>query len=252
MQLNLSQTIVNKLNYFLYRFKSKEWSGPAWYAVSKQDKHGFPEVLELVDFHPLDLGGSASTEWDAGDLASILKAKYKANEKLKLCYMGLVHSHHDMGAYFSGTDESTLVEMAPEESGFYPSLVVSHKAGKEYAFAVSYHDQYKKSSIVEGKVTLPKTKITKDWIDIGNEIEENAKAITTVIPNNYGYGSYQGTMWENHVDDFDEETLSKGRDVWSKYRNPQNTMTHGEMTAEMKKLKITNPHAVFGGTGWNY
>ena len=69
------------MNYFLSKFPKREWSGPAWYLAKESDKTGFPEVFEIIDFHPLDLGDTSSTEWDAEDFAKILKLKYKENSK---------------------------------------------------------------------------------------------------------------------------------------------------------------------------
>ena len=254
MQLNISQVILNKLNYFLRRFSSKEWSGPAWYALNKKGEHGFPKVFELVDFHPLDLGSSASTEWDADALAKIVKKKYEKNEKYKSCFIGLVHSHHSMDAYFSGTDEDTLEEMAPN-TGFYPSLVVSTKAGKEYAFAISYLDQYQKETIVHGEIALPKPKEAKQWVEIADKIEKEAKT-TLYVPKGgytgYNYAGYQSSMWDEAGEKYDEDVLREGRDIWSKFKNPQNEMDYYTMMEEMKKLKIQAPYKVFGGMGWRY
>ena len=244
------------MNYFLRTFPAKEWSGPAWYLTSKSSKEGFPEDFQLMDFHPLDLGDTSSTEWDSDDFAKILKTKYKMNKALKKCYIGLLHSHHNMGAFFSGTDSDTLEEMAPKE-GFYPSLVVSTKADKEFAFAFSYLDQYGKTTICKDDVKLDVPKASDEWKAIAKKIKDDSKStvMTTYKPRNgyqgsfgWGYGGYDV---ENDLV-LDEDTLQKGKDIWSKYRNPQNTMTHAEMTDGMKKLGIDNPYPLFSGTGYRY
>jgi len=236
------------VNYFLRAFPTKEWSGPAWYLTLESDKDGFPIEFQLIDFHPLDLGDTASTEWDSDDFAKILKKKYKENTKLKKCYIGLLHSHHDMGAFFSGTDTGTLNDMAPEK-GFYPSLVVSTKADKQFAFAFSYLDQYKNHQIFEGEVEIDGPEAPKEWIAIAEEIKEQVKT-TTYIPEQigYGYGGQQATF------DFtyDDDIFRQGKDLWSKYKNPQNTMNYTEMTAEMEKIGIKNPYSVFNSTGYRY
>ena len=263
MKLYISRKILNKANYFLNQFPSKEWSGPAWYSC-KTDKDNFPEQFTLEDFHPLDLGSSAATEWEAGDLAKILKSKYEEKKKLKKCFLGLIHSHHDMGAFFSGTDEETIREMA-HETGFYPSLIVSTKADKKYAFGFSYLDQYNKSTVFEiekKNIVTDSVKPDKEWEAIKKTIEKKAKPKTKVQTyspayNGWGYGGYQGAFF-NEEDSFigdgglDEEKIQKGRDIWSKYRNAQNTMNHQEMLDEMKKIGIDNPYKVFSGTGYHY
>lgn len=216
----LSEEITNKIRYFLRRFPSKEWSGPAWYSL-KTNKTGYPVSFKLEEFHPLDLGGHSSTEWDAKDLAVILKDKLK-NKALKKCLMGLLHSHHTMGAFFSGTDSDTILDMAPMQ-GFYPSLVVASGGKAEYAFGFSYQDQYGSAHWVEfdddDKVKGPKIKARKDWVKIASHIEEENKAttaVTTYYPKTgYGYNGYTGYtgygMNHNQVDVFREKkTASKG------------------------------------------
>lgn len=271
MNLLISRKTLNKVNYFLNAFPKREWSGPAWYLANASDEHGFPEEIEILDFHPLDLGDTSSTEWDAEDLAKILKAKYKENSKLKKCYTGLIHSHHTMGSFFSGTDNDTIKEMAPEK-GFYGSLIVSTKVGQEYSFAISYKDQYKRITKVEGDVEIEgiKAEENKEWKAIAKTIEDKAKT-TTYAPVNrtywtnkkyddyghYGYGNYGMNQLAlagvaDEEDTIDEEVLQDAKDIWSKFKNPQNTMDYAEMLSQMTKLGIDNPYRIFGGTGWTY
>ena len=257
MKLTFSETIKNKLDYFLHRFDNTEWSAPAWYLAEEVDENKFPVKFQLLDFHPLDLGGHASTEWEAGDLAKILKEKYKENKELKKCFIGLVHSHHNMGAYFSGTDQDTLKEMAPD-TGFYPSLVVSHKSGKEYAFGVSYSDQYKRVSLVEGEVKVPKKKGATEWIAIGDKLEKDKQSTSIVKYRGsygqsalFGYGHYDS--WADNTDEIDEEVMKKGEEIWSRYRNPKDRKADYQfMSKSMQKLGISHPHAMFSGSGVRY
>lgn len=183
----LSKTINNKIQYFLSRFPSKEWSGPAWYSIVRDDE-GFPKTFSLQHFHPLDLGHGTATDWEAKDFAKILKDSYTKHPKLKKCCVGLIHSHHSMGAYFSGTDEGTLEDMAPEEN-FYCSLVVATKKEK-YAFAFSYLDQYKKKSLYkldkDDILVNNGVKPVAEWEEIADGIEEDAKPVYSNFVNGYG------------------------------------------------------------------
>ena len=236
------------MNYFLRAFPTKEWSGPAWYLTLESDDDNFPLDFQLIDFHPLDLGDTASTEWDSDDFAKILKKKYKENIKLKKCYIGLLHSHHSMGAFFSSTDTDTLNEMAPEK-GFYPSLVVSTKADKQFAFAFSYLDQYKNHQVFKGDVEMTGIPdAPEEWVEIAEEIKKQVKT-TTYVParTGYGYGHQEVFDWENQII-YEDDVLQQGKDLWSKFKNPQNTMNYHTMTDEMEKIGIKNPYAIFGGT----
>jgi len=132
--------MADKVRYFLKEVRSVEWSGPAWYS-HKKDEDGFPEEITLEYWHPLHLGTSGETDWDGKDLIKIFPKLRKEFPKIgKEWVQGNIHSHHNMGAFFSGTDNQQLEDGANEN--FYYSLVVSYKAGKELAFAMSYPDQF--------------------------------------------------------------------------------------------------------------
>ena len=193
IKLVIPKKIHNKYTYLLNRFKSLEWSGPAWYKV-KTDNDGFPIEWRIVHFHPLDLGGHASTEWEAKDLAQILKETYASTPSLKKSYMGLIHSHNTMGAFLSGTDTSTIEEMAPDE-GFYGSLVVASGGKATHAFGFSYKDQYKYSHCLEIDdddivIVSPELNPQDEWVSEADLIEKNKPK---VLP-----GS-QVALWKNNT-----------------------------------------------------
>ena len=161
---------MDKVRYFLKTFKSLEWSGPAWYSHEK-DEYGFPEKITLEYWYPLDLGSTGETDWDGADLIKIYpKLRKEFPEIGKAWVQGNIHSHHSMGAFFSGTDQQQLIDGSNEN--FYYSLVVSTKPGKELAFAVSYPDQFGQVHITEieeietDDITevLPEWKKESKWI----------------------------------------------------------------------------------------
>ena len=247
MRLILSKTIVQKIEYFSRYFNSKEWSGPAWYKVTGK-KGMFPEKFELKHFHPLDLGSHAATEIDSKEVAKILVPTYKAHPHLKDCYMGLVHSHHSMGAFFSGTDTGTLEDMAPQ-TGFYPSLVVA-TAKEPYAFAVSYQDQYGNPQYVEcEEIHVPAEKGNPKWEEQCKELEDNAKPKGKVF---YGAnGQTQlGLPYGKEVEkkELTEEQQAHIEACFEKYNARE--MTYFEFKAECDKLGV-DPYesAAFGGYG---
>ena len=175
-KLIIPKKIHNKYTYLLNRFKDLEWSGPAWYKV-KTDKDGFPTEWRIVHFHPLDLGSHAATEWEAKDLAKILKETYNTVPSLKKSYMGLIHSHNTMGAFLSGTDTDTIQDMAPDE-GFYGSLVVASAGKALHAFGFGYKDQYKCAHSIEVdeddiEINIPGLKPEAQWVAIADKIEKS-------------------------------------------------------------------------------
>mgnify|MGYP003653540933 CR=1 FL=1 len=189
--MHILNPIVEKINYLLRRFDKVEWSGPAWYRVTKATDKGFPLEVTLAHFIAIDLGEAASTEVDGEKLGKLLPTVYKEQPKLKDCYLGLIHSHHGLGAFFSGTDETALLEQAPAEGLFF-STVVAHSKDR-FCTAVSYQDQFGFSNYIEGEVeTKFKHKSEKSWRDEANSIEEEAKEVPK-YGNNFGYGqAYNG------------------------------------------------------------
>ena len=151
------------------KFPTFEWSGPAWYSIEK-DEAGFPNKMVLEYFHPLHLGNASSTDWDGKELINIYKElKTKFPEIGKTWIQGNIHSHHSMGAFFSGVDNQQLVDGSNEN--FYGSLVVSTKPGKEYAFAISYPDQYGRCHITHGDI------VPEHIINVDKEIVAQAEYI---------------------------------------------------------------------------
>lgn len=199
--MNLPDLIVQKVNYLLKRFKAIEWSGPAWYTVNKREKNGFPSEVNLSHFVAIDLGHSTETEIDGEKLGKILPQIYKENSKLKDSYLGLIHSHHTMGAFFSGTDKDTALEQAPAEGLFFTTVVASDK--DEYCTGVSYRDHFGFPNFIEGDVVADyKMDVPKEWVKEAKKIEKDKKASKIVYNkggqlniidnfgsvNGYGYG----------------------------------------------------------------
>jgi len=194
--VTIPDKMMEKINYLHHRFSSTEWSGPAWYTIKKKTKKGFPEQVELTYFKPIDLGNHGSTELDGEELGKVLPKVYKQFPELKKSFMGLIHSHHNMGAFFSGTDEGTALEQAPNEGLFFTTVVAHNK--DKFATGVSYRDQFGLPNFIEGEVrNKVKIKVDKVWKAEADRIEKEAK--TTFVTNHYPtrYGG-QGTMWANY------------------------------------------------------
>ena len=192
---------MDKVRYFLTTFKNVEWSGPAWYSHVK-DENGFPSVVTLEYWHPLDLGTSANTDWDGEDLIKIYaKLRKKYPEIGKSWVQGNIHSHHTMGAFFSGTDEEQCIDGANEN--FYYSLVVSTKVGKELHCGVSYPDQFGQIHIVEmDDIEVEENRtFDKEWKEQATHIKKTKKPEPTSI-NLYKRGNYnnagQATLFNSY------------------------------------------------------
>ena len=171
MKLIIIALLQQKINYLLNRFDI-EWSGPAWFTFEKSEETGFPMVWKLNHFLPLDLGSHSETEWSSKHFMSISRKLYEKHPELKDMYQGNIHSHHTMGAFFSGTDKELLRDGANDVG--YPSLVVANGGKESHAFAISYLDQFRQPHIFEAKtIDAEYDEVTEeDWIKEANKIEK--------------------------------------------------------------------------------
>jgi len=181
----------DKIIYLLRTFPNTEWSGPAFYKVDKK-QDDFPLKVTLLYFVPIDLGDSTSTELDGEELGKMLYKLYKQKPELKDCALGLIHSHHTLGAFFSGTDKDTALENATNTGLYFSTVVASEK--KKCVFGFSYRDRLGIGHFIEGKVVKPMRKIVvdKQWKEEANTIKAKAKKETKNSWANYGYRYYDG------------------------------------------------------------
>lgn len=196
--VTIQTEMVEKINYLLRRFDDTEWSGPAWYKLTKTLKNGFPIKVELVHFIPIHLGESAETEIDGETLGKLLPKVYKKYDHLKECFLGLIHSHHTMGAFFSGTDKDTALEQAPAQGLFFTTVVASSK--KKFATGMAYRDQFGYSNFIEGKIKHHfKYNAQKQWIAEATSIKKQADEEAKTAPvSSFGYNYNQGSFFGGH------------------------------------------------------
>ena len=238
------------------RFSNVEWSGPAWYSIVKDEK-GFPKEWRLEHFLPLHLGDASSTDWDGKLLIKKLKKLKEEFPEIGTEWVqGNIHSHHTMGAFFSGTDNQQLADGSNEN--FYGSLVVSSKQGKEYAFAFTYPDQFNKhhkidvNQIVE-EINFEENEIWTKEADIIEKAKKKRKPVWTTNVVNRGTQPY--AYWRNgnqhqlllgEENKTKEKTDKKGRtieDIFNSYDDlcielHSQGITERQFNARCKKLGL--------------
>ena len=131
-----------KIRYLLRKFPATEWSGVLFttYEGSFEENN---LVITCQDIFPMDLGNSTFTAFSMNeDVASYIAQNMEIFE----CDCQLVHSHHQMSAFFSGTDLSTLQAEGNERNCFV-SLIVNN-AGT-YCAAVTRKVQTKSEVTVK-------------------------------------------------------------------------------------------------------
>ena len=115
--------------------------------------------------------------------------KYKDNE-FRFCWW---HSHHTMGAFWSGTDTNTIDEFNDGDFSF--ALVVNLK--EEYKFRVSVWKPIETHEDVELVILNDERKVSKSIINEVNKLcEKESYAISKGIvkPSNYN-NLHQTTLW---------------------------------------------------------
>lgn len=101
-----------------------EWSGFHFFKeiggnINEPDKL----ELELRHIHILDVGTPGYTEFTPNERMMEVYDDYpEATE----CKMGIIHTHHNMSTFFSGTDEKELHDNV-DKYPYYVSLIVNHK-----------------------------------------------------------------------------------------------------------------------------
>ena len=101
-KLLVSPELEKKIRYYLDRFPSIEYSGTLFYTVSGSFETN-DLVINAFDFLLQDIGTGAYTEFNQSP--DVIGYMVEHPELLdETVYQGLMHSHHNMGAFFSGTD----------------------------------------------------------------------------------------------------------------------------------------------------
>ena len=120
--LTINSDTELKIRKLCKRFPTKEWSGVLFYDCNGSFEEGNLSFV-AKDFLLMDIGNATYTEYNADDLDI---ATYMAmNPDLLDCHTGNIHSHNQMQAFFSGTDDNTLLQEGTDVNNFL-SLVVNN------------------------------------------------------------------------------------------------------------------------------
>ena len=156
-KLKIQAELLKKIEYVCKKVPSLEWSGVLFYKA----EGSFEEnnlVLTAVDMVVQDIGSAGATEFEiTTDVAC-----YIAMNELADCQMGLIHSHNNMHTFFSGTDQSTLLQEGLDRNHFLSLIVnnagvytakVTRKIHYKEKFTISYnYETYQGVPVsVEGK-----------------------------------------------------------------------------------------------------
>lgn len=99
--------------------------------------------IHCEDIFPMDLGSGTFTSFTTDETVVAYIAE---NIDLFSCDMGLVHSHHSLGAFISGTDRDTI-QSKGNDTNCFVSLIVDTRG--TYVAAITRKIQTKKKIITE-------------------------------------------------------------------------------------------------------
>lgn len=145
-KLLVSPELEKKIRYYLDRFPSIEYSGTLFYTVSGSFETN-DLVISAFDFLLQDIGTGAYTEFNQSP--DVIGYMVEHPELLdETVYQGLMHSHHNMGAFFSGTDTSTLREEGSDRVHFV-SLIIDTKGTYQAAITRVVVEEMKATGFIK-------------------------------------------------------------------------------------------------------
>jgi hypothetical protein len=180
--LLLSKELQDQIKYLHSKVGAKEWCGVLFYRKVDGDISD-PEnlVLRAEGLFLMDIGRETYTDadFDADNVVDMYEAKGD-DVAMKT---GLIHTHHNMTTFFSGTDMAELHDNTHLHN-YYLSLIVNFSGvyAAKVAFIVKKHLTYKNAEDVE--VTTVAEELLA-MIDLNIEKEEEEMALPETFLSRY-------------------------------------------------------------------
>lgn len=119
----ITKNLKNQIDYYHKQNPGKEWSGILFFKQTNGDIEKLKDLeFTATNVYLMDIGSETFTSFKIKD--EIVKAYEVIGDKNLESLTGLIHSHQNMTAFFSGTDIQELKDNA-KSYYFYISLVVS-------------------------------------------------------------------------------------------------------------------------------
>lgn len=117
----ISQEVMDVCDWLHAKVGAIEWSGVIFYIVEGDIDNMETMKIIVKHFYPLDVGTASGTGFNFDD--KFTKA-YSVFPNALQMNMGLMHTHHSMGLFFSQTDENELQKNS-ESFNFYLSVITN-------------------------------------------------------------------------------------------------------------------------------
>lgn len=254
-KLFIPRHVEAKIRKLLYSIYNTEWSGILFYTFVPDPAGEGKHIIQCEDLLPMDIGSSTFTSFEMN--ADIVQ--YMAMNDLLDAQMGLIHSHHAMDTFFSGTDMNTL-QVEGNERKHFVSLIVNNDGSYNAALTWkgisteetkrSYHADLFGTELNSEVQTTTKTDEELMYTMLKVETEDGASLDSLdmrifELKRHFGATTHRSTLVEH---------------IGGELRNPQNMIPviravqqrnkiHTMSTAE---VRFDNPLSLIPSTGDNF
>lgn len=212
-------------------------------------------VIELIDLFLVDIGSTGFTNTEYSDSGPDLTQFYEDNPHLMEdgIRTAFMHSHHNMGVFFSGEDvDDLVVNTKNKEVDYYVSLIVNNRGDWESRIAFRIEEEvvenvktslwssvadsfnhessrnYKRSVLIQIPLALERKGTPEVFFERKKFLEDKEKraakarqdaAIKKYIPNSFPqYGQKRGEEWnrqygEELFHEKEEEDIEKDHQI---------------------------------------
>jgi len=211
--LYIPKTVSNKIQYVCDEIPNNEWSGILFYKYEGSLLDINNLRAEVVDILPLDIGsaGFTSNEFPKEYSEFLLK-----NPHMMEYNHGIVHSHNNMGVFFSGTDNEALAKISDQYAGLI-SLIVNNKG--EYCAKLGVYIKADRVDNITVRDIDYKDKVLSENVSVGYVKVYNAKIEKEVINVDL---SFQNRIYNLRVNS-ELQNANKERNLFNQggfYNNP--------------------------------
>lgn len=153
-KLLISPTLAAQITALHRKVGGEEWSGVLAFRPVSEDLSNPENFVAIAEgIYPMDFGNPGYTEYDFSaeetfDMYEKFPKLDPAGSQRSQWRMGHIHSHHNMNAFFSGTDDQELKDNV-DKYVYYLSLIVNFDG--KYVAKVAFIGELEQKFSVRGK-----------------------------------------------------------------------------------------------------
>ena len=126
IKVNFPSNIFGDIAFLHNKYGNTEWSGYLYYSTEESQDSIENMVITVTDFIVLDVGSASFTSIEPSGEQIIDMLENRPHIMEKNLKQGLLHTHHNMAVFFSGTDWDTLLE-STNDYDFFLSIIVNNR-----------------------------------------------------------------------------------------------------------------------------